>query len=310
MFYGTFIEESDFCPRMMFGNFFHESCKPILFVFLPQHYMDVIHHNIIKMKAIYRLPFFLAIVVVFFCVRVMAQQPIVTPIAGNSLVNDYIAQHLVYSQADLEQNNSGKVVVGFHLDVAGNSSGHHVVSSFSEAASPVALDMVKKILWEPALRQGRIVDADCEYEVTFSAKSYRRYWKRHERVAIPLTLESDTSYRIFQVRELEEVATPYFADGRNFGQYIAEELHFPEAARASEVQGVVRLHFVIETDGSVSNITIKKSVGAGCDNEAIRLMQNTHWIPAVKNGKYVRSHYQQDITFQIGNRNYQDGNSY
>ena len=271
MFYGTFIEEFDFCPRMMFGNFFHESCKPILFVFLPQHYMDVIHHNIIKMKAIYRLPFFLAIVVVFFCVRVMAQQPIVTPIAGNSLVNDYIAQHLVYPQADLEQNNSGKVVVGFHLDVAGNSSGHHVVSSFSEAASPVALDMVKKILWEPALRQGRIVDADCEYEVTFSAKSYRRYWKRHERVDIPLTLESDTSYRIFQVRELEEVATPYFADGR---------------------------------------ITIKKSVGAGCDNEAIRLMQNTHWIPAVKNGKYVRSHYQQDITFQIGNRNYQDGNSY
>lgn len=251
-----------------------------------------------------------ALVFVLLEMSVIAQEPMITPVSGDRMVSDYIARHIVYPESDLRENNSGKVIIGFHLDIKGNSSGHRVVSSFSEAASLVALDMVKKILWEPALQNGKVVEADCEYEVVFNAKSYRRYWKRHERVAIPLTLEADTSYKIYQLRELEEIARPYFADGRSFGQYISEELRFPEAARATEVQGVVRLRFVVENDGSASNITILKSVGAGCDNEAIRLIQDTHWIPAVKNGKYVRSYYEQDITFKIGNRNYQDGNSY
>ena len=83
-----------------------------------------------------------------------------------------------------------------------------------------------------------------------------------------------------------------------------------EAAKMAEVNGTVKLSFVVETNGNVSNITIDKSVGGGCDNEAIRLIQETHWIPAVKNGQYVRSHNTQEITFNIGNRNYQDGNSY
>ena len=72
----------------------------------------------------------------------------------------------------------------------------------------------------------------------------------------------------------------------------------------------MRLSFVVETDGSVSNITVVNSVGGGCDNEAIRLIQGTIWIPAEKNNKYVRSMGMQDITFSIGNRNFQDGNNY
>ena len=59
-----------------------------------------------------------------------------------------------------------------------------------------------------------------------------------------------------------------------------------------------------------SRITVKKSVGGGCDNEAIRLLQETVWIPAEKNKKYVRSTGMQDITFSIGSHNFQDGNSY
>ena len=66
----------------------------------------------------------------------------------------------------------------------------------------------------------------------------------------------------------------------------------------------------METDGAISNILVEQSVGGGCDNEAIRLMEGTRWIPAVKNGQYVRSRNEQDITFNFGTRNYQDGNSY
>ena len=232
------------------------------------------------------------------------------PIAGHEVTKDYITKTMVYPEADLEQGNSGKVVVGMHIDPQGVASNYTIKSSFSEAASPIAMHLVKTILWKPATNIGIPMDYDYEYEVDFSARSYKRYWKRHERRVVPLGLEADTSYKVYEYRQLEEVARPYFADGGNMGQYIVNNMQFPAEAKEREIQGTVRLSFVVETDGSVSNIVVINSVGGGCDNAAVRLLEETLWLPAEKNGKYVRSSNMQDITFSIGAHNFQDGNSY
>lgn len=261
-------------------------------------------HNAMKAKTIIILAFLIA------SRQLTAQVAVPEPVSGKTLTKEYITQNLIYPQADLEQGNSGKVVVGFHVDAKGKASQYEVKSTFSEAASPIALHLVKTILWTPATINGMPSDYDFEYEVEFHAKSYKRYWKRHTRLEAPLSLEADTSYTIYEYKQLEEIAKPYFADGSNMGKYIGKNLKFPAEAKEREIQGTVRLSFVVETDGSVSNIVIVNSVGGGCDNEATRLLQETIWIPAEKNGKYVRSANMQDITFSIGNRNFQDGNSY
>ena len=252
----------------------------------------------------------LVLAALFTGLHLTAQITLPEPVAGYPLTKEYITQNLVYPEADLNQGNSGAVVIAFHLDKQGNASQYTVKSSFSEAAVPMAMHLAKTILWKPALNIGVPIEYDYEYEFDFNAKSYKRYWKRHERIALPLTLEADTSYNIYEYKQLNEVAKPYFADGSNMAKYIAHNLKFPDAAKEREIQGTVRLSFVVETNGNVSNIVIVNSVGGGCDNEAIRLIQETVWIPAEKNGKYVRSHNMQDITFNIGNRNFQDGNSY
>ena len=246
----------------------------------------------------------------FSGIRLTAQITAPEPLAGPEVTQNYITRMLVYPEADLEQGNNGKVVVGMHIDPQGVASNYTIKSSFSEAASPIALHLAKTRLWKPALNIGIPVDYDYEYEVNFNTRSYKRYWKRHERPVVPLTLEADSSYKIYEYRQLEEVARAYFADGSNMGKYIANHLEFPAEAKEREIQGTVRLSFVVETDGSVSNIVVVNSVGGGCDNEAIRLLEETVWLPAEKNGKYVRSTNMQDITFSIGARNFQDGNSY
>ena len=242
--------------------------------------------------------------------RGFAQINPATPKSGHVWTEEYILQNQHYPKGDLEAKKSGDVVVAFHLDEKGIGSDYHIKESFSEAANADALDLVKKILWEPATQNMLPIAVDMDYTVKYHAKSYNRYWKKRERVEIPLVLEADDSYKIYELHQLEEAAKPYFADGSNMANYILNNLEYPEAAKATEVSGTVRVDFVVETDGSVSNITIKNSVGGGCDNEAIRLLQGTNWIPAVKNGKYVRSRNTQDITFNIGSRHYQDGNSY
>lgn len=250
------------------------------------------------------------VAVLFSGMTLTAQNSAPEPISGKALTKDYITKNLVYPSADLEQGNSGKVVIGLHIDKEGAASQYVVKSAFSEDAATVALNLVKTILWKPALHNGIPYDCDHEYEIDFNAKSYKRYWKRHERIVPPLTLEADSSNKIFEYKQLEEVAKPYFADGGNIANYIYSNLKFPAEAKEREIQGTVRLGFVVEKDGSISNIVVVNSVGGGCDNEAIRLMQGTVWLPAERHGKYVRSHNMQDITFSIGNRNFQDGNSY
>ena len=252
----------------------------------------------------------IATLILFSGWQLKAQITAPEPLAGKALTKEYIMQNMIYPEADLQKGNNGKVIVSLHVDKNGAGGQYAVKSSFSEAASQNALHLVKTILWKPALEVGIPIDYDTEYEVDYNAKNYKRYWKRHERHVAPLTLEADTSYKIYEYKQLEEVAKPYFADGDNMGTYIAKNLQFPAEAKEREIQGTVRLSFVVETDGSVSNIVVVNSVGGGCDNEAVRLLQETIWIPAEKNGKYVRSTGMQDITFSIGNHNFQDGNSY
>ena len=252
----------------------------------------------------------IAFTIAFSTWSLNAQNTPPEPISGRSLVKDYITQNLTYPEADLQQGNSGVVVVGLHVDKDGNASGYNVKSTFSEAASQEAIHLVKTILWKPGLVSGIPAYFDTEFEVEFNAKRYKRYWKRNERIVPPLELEADTSNKIFEYKQLEEVAKPFFADGGNMAKYIYTHLRFPAEAKEREIQGTVRLSFVVEKDGSVSNIVIVNSVGGGCDNEAIRLLQETVWIPAERHGKYVRSSNMQDITFNIGSHNFQDGNSY
>ena len=249
----------------------------------------------------------IALAIVISAWQLKAQVTLPEPVAGKTVTKDYINQNLVYPEADLQQGNSGKVVIGMNIDAQGQVSQYAVKSTFSEAAAPIALRLVKTILWKPAMVAGLPTDYYHEYEVEFNAKSYKRYWKRHTRLEVPLSLEADTSNIVYEFKQLNEVAKPYFADGISMGKYIVKNLKYPAEAKEREIQGTVRLNFVVETDGTVSNIVVVNSVGGGCDQEAIRLLQETIWIPAQKNDKYVRSTNMQDITFSIGNREFQDG---
>lgn len=262
------------------------------------------------MNTLRRLNVIMATVCLFFLSQVKAQNTFPEPLSGNELTKDFIAANLIYPENDLLNKNCGKVVISLHIDTEGKGSNYQVKSTFSEAASPIALDLVKRIIWKPATHIALPVESDFEYEIDFNVKSFKRYWKKHEHAAVPLELEADDSYEIFENKHLEKYAIPYFGDGSNMGQYIYKNLKFPAEAQEREIQGTVRLSFIVETNGNVSNIVIVNSVGGGCDNEAIRLIQETHWIPGIKDGKYVRTSNMQDITFRIGQRNYQDGNSY
>jgi len=77
-----------------------------------------------------------------------------------------------------------------------------------------------------------------------------------------------------------------------FGKFLQKNLKYPEAAQRANVTGKIYMEFIVETDSTISNFHILKSVGFGVDEEAIRVLNlSPKWIPAKYKGKNIRSRF-------------------
>lgn len=82
--------------------------------------------------------------------------------------------------------------------------------------------------------------------------------------------------------------------------YLRQHIKYPEAAMKNLVQGVVMVVFIVELDGSVSNIKVSQTIGGGCDEEAIRVTREMpRWEPGKRNGRSVRVMVRMPIVFRM-----------
>lgn len=83
-------------------------------------------------------------------------------------------------------------------------------------------------------------------------------------------------------------------------RYLQENLKYPQMARESGIQGRVFVTFVVERDGSITDVKILRGIGGGCDEEAIRVIQNMpKWVPGKQRGKPVRVQFNMPILFKL-----------
>jgi protein TonB len=67
-----------------------------------------------------------------------------------------------------------------------------------------------------------------------------------------------------------------------------------------ETQGKVFVSFVVEKDGTVSNVTVVKGIGGGCDEEAIRVIKKSpRWRPGMQHNLPVRVRYNMPLSFTL-----------
>jgi len=76
---------------------------------------------------------------------------------------------------------------------------------------------------------------------------------------------------------------------RAFNKYIGTHIKYPEQARRAGVQGRVYVQFVVDKDGSLTNVKAVKGIGMGCDQEAVRVVKKApKWNPGKQRGRPVR----------------------
>ena len=118
-----------------------------------------------------------------------------------------------------------------------------------------------------------------------------------EYVPVEVEEEEVQEQEIFQI--VEEM--PSFPGGEaKLMEYVAKNIKYPQIARETGIQGRVFVGFVVEPDGSISNVKLLRGIGGGCDEEAMRVIKSLpKWKPGKQRGKAVRVSYQIPVFFKL-----------
>ena len=165
---------------------------------------------------------------------------------------------------------------------------------------------------DPFLLEGDVVASEPD---TMKAEEKKTVCKSDVELVIPEDIVEDdedlVGYIAPEVGEVENSdmvdvymiveQMPEFPGGEaELIHYISKNIHYPQAAKEKGIQGRVFIGFVIEKDGSVSNVRNLRSVDSELDAEAMRVVESMpKWKPGMHNGEFVRVSYQIPILFKL-----------
>ncbi|HMM12319.1 MAG TPA: energy transducer TonB [Bacteroidales bacterium] len=222
-------------------------------------------------------------------------------IADQSVVKRYFEQALVYPESALRQGLKGKVTISMEVMPDGQTRDYRIERGIDAAMDAEALRLARHILWKPATILGNPVSSRGTIIIEFNPKAYLKKKRDIPHIVDYQNTESifepDPIYSLRQLSEAPKVNLP--AGFGTVGAYIAHLMKYPEMAAKNNISGNVMLDFVIETNGIASNISIRESVGGGCDQEAIRILEQLRWTPGKKSGLDVRTRADIEIVFRL-----------
>ncbi|MEM6831156.1 MAG: energy transducer TonB [Bacteroidota bacterium] len=102
------------------------------------------------------------------------------------------------------------------------------------------------------------------------------------------------------VYTLVEEPAAYPGGVAGFYDYLGKNVKYPRLAARSGTEGRVFVQFIVEKDGTISNVDVVKGIGSGCDEEALRVMKMMpKWKPGKTNGEPARQKLVQVIEFKL-----------
>ena len=102
--------------------------------------------------------------------------------------------------------------------------------------------------------------------------------------------------------ELYESEAEFPGGQQEMFKFLSSELKYPQMAIENNISGLVHLKFLVEEDGSITDITILKGMTncRECEQEAIRVIKlMPNWIPAKKGNENIRTYFVLPIRFSL-----------
>jgi|SRR5690606_15456269 len=155
----------------------------------------------------------------------------------------------------------------------------------------------------PKIEQPQVIEVpddkkiEEEIEINMDAETDQNETKVEIPMAPVVVEEKEDPNTIFTV--VEETAAPVGGMSA-FYEYVGKKIKYPAQAKRMGIEGKVFVEFVIEKDGSITDVKAIKGIGAGCDEEAVRILQAApKWKPGKQRGKPVRQKMVLPISFRL-----------
>ena len=104
-----------------------------------------------------------------------------------------------------------------------------------------------------------------------------------------------------KVYDFLEQMPEYPGGVKNLYKYLGDNIKYPRMARDNGIEGTVYIKFVVDDKGAVSQAHVVRSIGAGCDEEALRVVKEMpNWTPGRQNGKPAAVWYTDPVKFTLG----------
>ena len=216
---------------------------------------------------------------------------------GIDKFSEFVRGQFNYSKV----KKSGRMIASFTIDVDGSLKNIKLVEMIDVDSGVELIRVLNKCpKWEPAKRGGKPISIEIKYPMVFNSKLPENQTKDDRKTDVASkdnshteTAANNESGEVFNLEKIE--FKPRYAGGiTTFYKFIAENFRVPEEEGLS---GKIMVSFIVETDGSLSNIKVLKDIGYGSGAEAIRVLKKSpKWMPGKQNGKPVRVEYTMPIS--------------
>lgn len=215
------------------------------------------------------------------------------PAGGVETYAQYLADHQRYPSAALQGGKQGTVPVTFVVEKTGSISQVKVAKSLDPALDAEAVRLISSApRWTPAQHRGLKVRQRITVPVSFQIPAGT---PAAGSAASPIPVANGGP----TVVKADSPARPVGGTDAFF-EWIQQNQRYPALARQRKIQGRVMMEFMIQPDGSLTDVKVLKRMGSGLDEEATRLIKAApKWQPAVYDGKAVRQKMQLPVVFQL-----------
>lgn len=243
------------------------------------------------------------------------------PEGGLEAYDKYLNDHLNYPTKALEGKVQGIDSVQFIVEKNGRISNVKLVQGFDPDCDAEALRVIRAApKWVPARHRGEVVRQRITVPIAFAPPGAGSKEALAEVVAeVPVVggVDATTSAPAGAATASAPANTPAgrpagpkviqpevgaqpVGGTEAFFKWVQDNLQYPAAAKRQKLEGKVRVEFMIEPDGSLSNVKALNHLGGGLEQEAIRVIKAApNWEPARYQGQAIRQKMVVPVIFQL-----------
>jgi TonB family protein len=229
-----------------------------------------------------------------------APEKLAKPVGGQADVDYVFNSQVIYPENLLKNKVSKDVAIYFTVLADGSVKDIEFKNDYPEEFKNESKRLLRYFIFSPATIGNVNVASQSFLVFKFNAANYKKQTKARGFVIHKEQALFDTSFVVYSRAD----SSPEYYKGEDaLKEFILANLEYPDLAIRQNLQGAVVMSFVVEPNGTISNISVEKEFNHFCTAEALRIMRETKWKAGTKDGKLIRYKTKYPIVFNLNNIN-------